>query len=203
LEQGFANMDRHIANIQKFGVPVVVAVNRFPSDSMQELNAIKRHGEDRGVKAVISEVVAKGGEGGRELAEAVLKTIQENPSRFKPLYELDLPLKKKIEALALLYGAAKVEYSKLAEEELARLTKLGFGNLPINMARTHLSLTDDPTVKGAPTGWTLHVRQVRVSAGAGFVVPVTGEMMLMPGLPRHPLAEKIDILEDGRIIGLS
>jgi formate--tetrahydrofolate ligase len=204
LEQGFANMDRHISNIRKFGVPVVVAINRFSGDSLTELNAIKRHCQDQGVKAVISDVVEKGGEGGRELAEAVLKTIQENPSRFKPLYELDLPLKKKIETIACqLYGAAKVEYSKLAEEELTHLSRLGFARLPINMARTHLSLTDDPKVKGAPTDWTLHVREVRVSAGAGFVVPLTGEMMLMPGLPRHPLAEKIDIMEDGKIVGLS
>ncbi len=204
MERGFKNMDRHLQNIAKFGVPAVVAINKFPNDSEDELRAIKRHCEAQGVRAVVSEVVAKGGEGGKELAEAVLKVIQERSSCFKPLYELKLPLKKKIEIIACeLYGARKIEYSKEAEEELARLTDLGFGNLPINMARTHLSLTDDPKVKGAPTGWTLRVREIRISAGAGFVVPVTGEMMLMPGLPRHPLAEKIDIAEDGKIIGLS
>ncbi len=204
LHKGFPNLERHIRNIKMFNVPLVIAINRFPHDSPAELNAIKRRCDEMRVKAVITEVVAKGGEGGIELADTVIRTIQESPSKFKPLYELDLPLKKKIEMLACqLYGARKVEYSKAAEKTLNHLTELGFGNLPINMARTHLSFTDDPKIKGAPNGWTLKVREVRISAGAGFVVPVTGKMMLMPGLPQHPLAERIDIDEKGKTIGLS
>ncbi|MCM8766382.1 MAG: formate--tetrahydrofolate ligase [Candidatus Omnitrophica bacterium] len=204
LEEGFKNLDRHIENISKFGVPLVVAINRFPQDYEEELMAIKLHCEGRRIKAVVSEVVTRGGEGGIELAEAVLKTLQEHPSHFKPLYSLDLPLKKKIEIIATeLYGARNVEYSREAEVELRHLQELGFGNLPVNMAKTQYSFTDDPKVKGAPLNWTLKVREVRILAGAGFVVPVTGEMMLMPGLPKHPLAEKIDLSEGGMIIGLS
>ncbi|MCM8793502.1 MAG: formate--tetrahydrofolate ligase, partial [Candidatus Omnitrophica bacterium] len=176
----------------------------FPNDYEEELKAIKLYCETKKVKAVISEVVTRGGEGGIELAEVALRTIQENPTCFKPLYSLELPLKKKIEIIATeLYGAKNVEYSREAEAELKHLQELGFGNLPVNMAKTQYSFTHDPKIKGAPTGWTLKVREVRIYAGAGFVIPLTGEMMLMPGLPKHPLAEKIDIKDNGEIIGLS
>jgi len=203
LEKGFSNLDHHIQNIAKFGVPVVVAINRFPKDCAEELEAIKLHCEVQGIKAVVSEVAERGGEGGIELAETVLKTLQEKPSSFKYLYPLEISLKKKIEIIAReLYGAKDVEYSQKAEEELEDLEKLGFGNLPINMAKTPLSFTHDPKIKGAPTGWTLRVREVRIFAGAGFVIPITGDLMLMPGLPQRPLAERIDITSDGKIMGL-
>ena len=153
--------------------------------------------------AVICEGVLKGGEGAKELALTVIKTIQTKPSNFKPLYELELSIKDKINAIAVkIYGADGVEYIGTAEEDIKRLNKQGFDKLPINMARTQLSFTHDPKIKGAPKGWKLIIREVKVSAGAGFVVAVTGEMMLMPGLPKVPAAEKIDITEDGKITGL-
>ncbi|MGE4358204.1 MAG: formate--tetrahydrofolate ligase, partial [Candidatus Omnitrophota bacterium] len=204
LEAGFKNLDRHIDNVVKFGVPLVVAINRFPENHPDELKAIKLHCESRGIRAVVSEVVTKGGEGGRELAEAVLRTIQEKTSSFKPLYKLELPLKKKIEIVAHeIYGAKNVEYSQEADDVLEHLENLGFGSLPVNIAKTHFSLTDDPKIKGAPVGWSLKIREVRIMAGAGFVVPIAGRILLMPGLPEHPLAEKIDITSKGEIIGLS
>ncbi|MCM8783812.1 MAG: formate--tetrahydrofolate ligase [Candidatus Omnitrophica bacterium] len=204
LEAGFKNLDHHVDNVLKFGVPVVVAINRFPKDYTDELNAIKLHCEAKGIKAVISEVVAKGGEGGKELAEVVLRTLQVNPSFFKPLYKLELPLKKKIGIIATeIYGAKNVEYSSEAEKELEHLEHLGFGNLPVNIAKTHLSLSDNPKIKGVPTGWNLRIKEVKIFSGAGFVVPVAGETLLMPGLPKNPLAEKLDITSEGKIIGIS
>lgn len=203
LEKGFENLDRHLKNISKFGLGVVIAINRFPQDNPDELGAIKAHCEVQGKKAVIVDVVAKGGEGGKELAEVVIRTIQEQPSSFKPLYSWNFPLKKKIEIIATeLYGAKKVEYSPEADEGLKLYEKLGFGNFPINMAKTQYSFTDNPNIKGAPKDWILKIREVRIFAGAGFVIPITGDLMLMPGLPKCPLAEKIDITEEGRIIGV-
>jgi len=203
IEAGLPNLTRHVENIKKFGVWPVVAINRFLTDSDKELKIIVDHCQGLGVRAIISKVVTEGSSGGIALAEAVLKSMREHPSHFKPLYGLNLPIKEKIKIIATqLYGAEGVRYINSADKDINILTKLGFDKLPINMARTQLSFTDDPNIKGAPTGWHLRVREVKVAAGAGFLVPVTGDMMLMPGLPKIPAAEKIDITDDGKIIGL-
>ncbi|OIO40002.1 MAG: formate--tetrahydrofolate ligase [Candidatus Omnitrophica bacterium CG1_02_49_10] len=203
LEAGFANMERHASNIKKFGVNPIIAINKFLSDDDKELDLIKERCKEIGVSAVISEVVTKGGRGGVALSEEILSSIRNTPSGFKPIYPLNIPIKDKIETIAKeIYGADGVIYSEKAERDITGLTQNGFAKLPINMARTQLSFTDDPNVKGAPSGWKLNIREVKVSAGAGFIVPVTGDMMLMPGLPKHPAAENIDIDENGNIKGL-
>ena len=203
IEAGLPNLTRHVENIKKFGVWPVVAINRFLTDSDKELKIIVDHCQGLGVRAIISKVVTEGSSGGIALAEAVLKSMREHPSHFKPLYGLNLPIKEKIKIIATqLYGAEGVRYINSADKDINILTKLGFDKLPINMARTQLSFTDDPNIKGAPTSWHLRVREVKVAAGAGFLVPVTGDMMLMPGLPKIPAAEGIDITDDGKIIGL-
>lgn len=203
LEKGLANLDKHIANVKKFGVPIVVAINRFPTDAPEELELVHKHCIQAGARSAISEVVAKGGEGGIELAEAILDVLEKEPANFKPLYDWSLPIKEKIEILAReIYGASGVSYTTRAERDIASYTDLGFVGLPLCMAKTQHSLTDDPTKKGAPTGWTLTIREVRASLGAGFLVPLTGEMMTMPGLPTKPAAEQVDIFSDGHIVGL-
>jgi formate--tetrahydrofolate ligase len=203
LEKGLANLDKHIANVKKFGVPIVVAINRFPTDAPEELELVHKHCIQAGARSAISEVVAKGGEGGIELAEAILDVLEKEPANFKPLYDWSLPIKEKIEILAReIYGASGVSYTTRAERDIASYTDLGFAGLPLCMAKTQHSLTDDPTKKGAPMGWTLTIREVRASLGAGFLVPLTGEMMTMPGLPTKPAAEQVDIFSDGHIVGL-
>jgi formate--tetrahydrofolate ligase len=203
LNNGLCNLERHIDNVKKFGIWPVVAINRFPGDTDNELNRIKESCRSKGVLAEITEVVAKGGEGGEKLAQAVITTMQEHPSKFSPLYELSLTIKEKIEKIAVeMYGAEGVAYVGTSEDDINFLTENGYDELPVNMARTHLSFTDDPKVKGAPTGWRLKVKEVKVSAGAGFLVALTGEMNLMPGMPRVPLAERVDIDNDGNISGL-
>ncbi|MGE5549855.1 MAG: formate--tetrahydrofolate ligase [Bacteroidota bacterium] len=203
LRAGFANLDKHLANLRDlYGLNVVVAINRFPSDTERELTAVKAHCEELGAPAAVSEVVARGGEGGLELAESVLAGL-EKPGRFRPLYDLSLSLAEKLHLLATkVYGADGVVYGKEAEKSLAVLTELGYGQLPVCVAKTQMSLSDDPDRKGAPTGWRLNVRELKVSAGAGFVVVLAGSIMTMPGLPKVPAADKIDIFEDGRIVGL-
>ncbi|MGE5598319.1 MAG: formate--tetrahydrofolate ligase [Bacteroidota bacterium] len=203
LQRGFANLDKHLANLREvFGLGVVVAINRFPTDTEAELALIKEHCASRQAPAEISEVVARGGRGGLALAEAVLRGL-ERPNSFRPLYDPSIGLKEKLHALATrIYGADGVSYSKEAEKALATLEELGYGNLPVCVAKTQMSLSDDPDRKGAPTGWTLNVREIRISAGAGFVVALAGSIMTMPGLPKVPAAEKVDILEDGTIVGL-
>ncbi|MGE5474459.1 MAG: formate--tetrahydrofolate ligase [Ignavibacteriales bacterium] len=204
LETGFANLDQHINNLAvKFGLPVVVAINRFPSDTENEINLIKKHLKDMGVRAALSEVVARGGEGGIELANQVLESLDKDKNNFRPIYELDAPIKDKIQVLAKeIYRADDVVFTAQAEKDIKQLTSLGFGSLPICMAKTQMSFSDDASLKGAPKGWSLTVREVKVSAGAGFIVALTGTMVTMPGLPKEPAAERIDILEDGRIVGL-
>ena len=202
LKEGLANLDKHVENMQGYGIPVVVAINRFPSDTEAELALIQKHCESRGIPVALSEVVAKGGTGGVELAELVVEAA-EHSSEFKPLYDWNLPIKEKMEIIATrIYGADKVSYSKKAEEQITRYTKLGYGNLPLCVAKTQSSLSDDPNKKGAPKGWTLEVREVRISAGAGFLVPLTGTMMTMPGLPEIPAALNMNIEQDGTITGL-
>lgn len=203
LKAGIVNLKAHVENMQKFGVPAVVAINRFPSDTEAELKVIDGCCKGMGVCYALSEVFAKGGEGGLELAQKVLETLETKESHFAPIYELDLPVKEKIETIAReIYGAKDVAYSAGAEKSIAEINALGHGGLPICMAKTQYSLSDDPAKLGRPEGFTLHVSEVKLSAGAGFIVVLTGSIMTMPGLPKAPAAERIDIDENGVITGL-
>ena len=203
LKKGICNLDAHLDNIAKFGVPCVVAINAFPTDTAEEMDFIREHCAKRGVRVALSEVFAKGGEGGIELAEKVTDVLENEPANLKMLYEDEIPLAQKIETIAkTIYGADKVNIMPAAAKELDNITKLGFGNLPVCMAKTQYSLSDDQTKLGRPTGFDITVRSVRLAAGAGFVVCETGAIMTMPGLPKVPAAEKLDIDEDGKIIGL-
>jgi formate--tetrahydrofolate ligase len=203
LKRGFENLDKHIENCKLHGVPVVVAINKFPTDTVEEMQVVKEHCESIGVKAAFSTVFMDGGNGGVELANAVIETIEREPSNFRVLYDVNLPIKEKINILATkVYGAKDVAYVGTANRDIRDIENAGMDKLPICMAKTQLSLTDDPKLKGAPKGWTLSVREVRLSAGAGFIVPLTGEVMTIPGLPTRPVAEKIDIDENGYITGL-
>ncbi|MFH1782132.1 MAG: formate--tetrahydrofolate ligase [Candidatus Omnitrophota bacterium] len=201
--KGGGNLIKHIENMRSFGVPVVVAINKFLYDTDKEIAAVKDIAKKAGaMDVVISEVWEKGGEGGKDLAKAVVKMC-ETKSNFKFLYELDIPIKEKIETIAKkIYGAKDVEYSEEAEKKIAYYTKLGYDKLPINMAKTHLSLSHDPKLKGRPEGFTLPIREVRISAGAGFLYPLCGTMRTMPGLPSVPAGTKVDIDKDGKIVGL-
>lgn len=203
LKSGFSNMEVHIENLkERFGLPVVVAINRFPGDSLEELECIKSHCASLGVRAEVSEVVARGGEGGIALGEQILDALAE-VSNFAPLYRNDSTIVQKIDTIAKqIYRADGVSYSKEAKKSIDLLSEMGFGNLPVCIAKTQMSLSDDPALKGAPKGFKLSVREVRVSAGAGFLVAVTGTIMTMPGLPKRPAAENIDIDENGNISGL-
>lgn len=204
LRKGASNLERHIDNISKYGVPSVVAINRFPSDTEEEINLLKEICKEKGVDIVLSEVFTKGSEGGIELAHKVVEICENKKSNFKPIYSLDISIKEKIETVAReIYGADGVSFEGGAEKQIEKLTKLGFDRLPVCIAKTQYSFSDDPAALGAPTGFKIHVRDVKVSAGAGFLVVLTGAIMTMPGLPRVPHAEGMDILEDGTIIGLS
>lgn len=201
IERGFANLKKHLQNISLFGVPVVVAVNRFEGDHESEIRRIVELCEGMDVPVAVADVHSKGGEGGIELAEKVIENS--GKSSFKPLYPLDMPLREKIEIIATsIYGARTVSFSSKAEKEMDHLESLGFGNLPICMAKTQYSLSDDPKKIGVPKRFKIKIREMRISAGAGFVVPMTGSMTTMPGLPKRPAAENIDIEDDGTITGL-
>ncbi|WP_173298168.1 formate--tetrahydrofolate ligase [Thermanaeromonas sp. C210] len=203
LEAGFANLEKHIENVGKFGVPAVVAINAFPTDTERELNLLYDLCTRAGAEVALSEVWAKGGAGGIELAQKVLKTIETKPSNFRFLYELDLPIKDKIHKIATeIYGADGVNYTAEAEKAIANFTAIGYGNLPVVMAKTQYSLSDDMTKLGRPRNFSITVREVRLSAGAGFIVPITGAIMTMPGLPKRPAACNIDIDANGVITGL-
>lgn len=205
LQRGLANLERHIRNLREvYGLPVVVAINRFPNDVPEELETIKAFCQSLGVRAELSTVVAEGGAGGVELAKAVLEVIESAPNNFHPLYQPEsCSLEEKLRLLAVkVYGADGVQFSKEAAKSLKRLEELGFGHLPVCVAKTQMSLSDDPALRGAPTGWTLNIREIRLSAGAGFVVALAGTILTMPGLPKVPAAEGIDLLEDGTIVGL-
>ena len=202
VRRGLPNMLRHLANLKKYGLPVVVALNMFPSDTAEEKEVVEEACREAGVAVAESRVFTDGGEGGIELAQDVLAAIDQG-SNYKPLYEDSRSLKEKIEKIAKeIYGAGDVQYDPTAEKELQQLEDMGFGHMPVCMAKTQMSFTDDPTKMGAPTGFTLHVREARVSAGAGFVVVLNGKIMTMPGLPKHPAAENIDVDDDGHITGL-
>ena len=201
--KGCENLEKMIENMKMFGVPVVVAINNFTADAQEEIDAVRERAKAAGAEdAVVSEVWLKGGDGGTELAEAVVRAA-EKLSEFKFLYPLDWPIKKKIETIAeKIYGADGVDYSAEAEKKIDLYTKQGFDKLPMCMAKTHLSLSHDPNLKGRPTGFRIPVRDVRASVGAGFLYPILGEMRTMPGLPKVPAGTKVDIDDDGNIVGL-
>ena len=203
LEKGLPNLLKHVENItQVFKLPAVVAINKFPTDTDSELNLIKDKCKELGVNVALSEVWGKGSDGGMELAEEVLR-LTDKESSMEFAYNLDLPIKDKIKAIAAkVYGADDVEFSSKASKEIANFEKLGFGNLPICMAKNQYSLTDDPKVFGRPTGFKITIRDITISAGAGFLVALTGDIMKMPGLPKVPAAENIDVDVDGKIKGL-
>lgn len=203
LEKGIVNLEKHIENLQKYGVPVVVTLNSFLTDTKAELDFVKAFCEEKGCEVAVSDVWEKGGEGGIALAEKVLETLEKKESSFHVLYEDSLSLKEKIEAVAKeIYGAGEVNYSPAAEKQLKQLETLGFGALPVCMAKTQYSLSDNPELLGRPEGFAMSVREVYVSAGAGFVVVLTGAVMTMPGLPKEPAALRIDVDKDGVITGL-
>ncbi len=203
LEEGFCNLAKHIENMKHFGVPVVVAVNKFTTDTQNEIDLIIKKSREAGAEdCVLSDVWANGSTGGLDLAKAVLKAA-EKKSDFKFLYPLDIPIKDKIKTIATkIYGAKDVEYSEVANKQIDDFTRLGFDKIPICMAKTHLSLSHDPKLKGRPQGFTLPVREVRLSAGAGFLYPLCGTMRTMPGLPSRPAGEDVDIDENGVVKGL-
>ena len=203
LKKGIVNLEKHIENIQKFGVPIVVTLNSFLTDTEEEYAFIRDFCQERGCEFALARVWAEGGKGGLELAEKVVRTLETKPSSYAPLYPLDMPLKDKITTIAReMYGADGVVFAPAATRALKKLTELGFGNLPICMAKNQYSLSDDPKKLGRPTGFKVNVREVYVSAGAGFVVVLTGDVMTMPGLPKEPAANNIDVNEDGMITGL-
>ena len=204
LKEGIANLGKHIENIAKFNIPCVVALNRFVSDTEAELAFVKEYCETRGCEFALSEVWEHGGDGGIELAEKILNTLGTKESGYAPIYNTELPIKEKISTIAKeIYGADGVTYDAAASKAIERLEKLGYGNLPVCMAKNQYSLSDDATKLGRPSGFTVNIREVYVSAGAGFVVAITGTVMTMPGLPLHPAAEKIDVDDNGVITGLS
>lgn len=203
LKKGIVNLEKHIENLHKYHVPVVVTLNSFVTDTQAETDYVEQFCRERGCEFALSEVWEKGGEGGIALANKVLETLEQKESHFAPLYANELSLKEKIETVAKeIYGAAEVTYSAAAEKELKRITDLGMGDFPVCMAKTQYSLSDDPKKLGRPEGFTLNVREVYVSAGAGFIVAINGSIMTMPGLPKKPAAFGIDVNEEGEITGL-
>ena len=203
VKKGLVNLEKHIENVKKFGVPVVVAINIFAQDTEEELEAVRVHCAKHGVNVALSDVFARGGEGGIELAKEVIALADSGKSDFKPLYELDMPLKAKIETIAKeIYGADGVNFTKEADKALKEFEDLGYGKLPVCMAKTQYSFSDDPALLGRPSGFKITIRNCRISAGAGFIVVLTGDVMTMPGLPKVPAAEKIDVSDDGVISGL-
>ncbi|MEE0751742.1 formate--tetrahydrofolate ligase [Frisingicoccus sp.] len=203
LKSGIVNLEKHIENLQKYGVPIVVTLNKYITDTEEELNYIKDFCESRGCEFALSEVWEKGGNGGVELANKVIDTIENKKSDFRVLYPDSYTLKEKIETIAKeIYGADGVTYTAAADKALAKIEGLGMGDLPVCMAKNQYSLSDDAKKLGRPTGFTVNIREVYVSAGAGFVVAITGTIMTMPGLPKVPAAEAIDVDEEGNIVGL-
>ncbi len=203
LQKGFENLDKHIENMQQFGFNPIVAVNKFDSDIRSEIDLLIDHCCKKGVKVALNSSWADGGDGAVDLARMVLEAIHDNTNRFKPLYELSWPFTRKIETICkLMYGADHVEYALKAKSQLDRIDKLGLGDLAVCIAKTQKSLSDDPAKRGRPRGFTVKIREVELSSGAGFIVPIAGTIMRMPGLPAIPSAENIDIDSDGNITGL-
>ena len=203
VKKGLVNLEKHIENVKKFGVPCVVAINIFAQDTAEGLEAVREHCAKHGVNVALSDVFAKGGEGGIDLAKEVIALADSGESKFAPIYPLDMSLKGKIETIAKeIYGADGVNYTKEADKALKEFEELGYGNLPICMAKTQYSFSDDPALLGRPSGFKITIRNCRIAAGAGFIVVLTGDVMTMPGLPKVPAAEKIDVTDDGVISGL-
>jgi formate--tetrahydrofolate ligase len=203
VERGFANVARHVENVRKFGVPPVVSINRFASDSEAEIEMVQTLCARHGVEVALTDIHARGGEGGRELAEKVLGVLDDGHADFKPLYPLGQPLAEKIRTIATeVYRAKDVAFTPTAQKDMKRLESIGMGDVPICMAKTQYSFSDDPALRGAPDGFTVTVREVTPSAGAGFVVAHTGDIMTMPGLPKRPAAENMRVAADGTITGL-
>ena len=203
LKKGIVNLEKHIENLQKYKVPVVVTLNRFITDSPAELAFVKEFCEARGAEFALSDVWEKGGDGGIELANKVLETLETKESFFEPIYKDELSLKEKIETIAKeIYGAGSVTYDPSAEKAIAKIEAMGFGNVPVCMAKNQYSLSDDQTKLGRPEGFNVNIREAYISAGAGFMVAITGTIMTMPGLPKTPAAERIDVDENGMITGL-
>ncbi len=203
FKEGFANVDHHIQNVRRFGVEPVIAINRFPDDSEEEIRAVKDYFHTHSVECAVSDVVRLGGKGGVELAEKVLKVIADKPSQFKPFYDLSLSTEEKIHKIATeVYGASGVTYLDQAKEDLEMIHHQKLDGLPVNIAKTPYSLSDDSHLKGAPTGWKLKVRGIRPYSGAGFLVVLAGKMLLMPGLPEKPMLENMDLTDEGYAKGL-
>lgn len=203
VKKGLVNLEKHLENIQQFGIQPVVAINEFVGDTAAEIAAVQKGCEAKGVKAVVAKVWAEGGKGAEDLARAVVNSIESGNNKFKPLYDWSSPVEEKISNIATkIYGATSVEYTSTARRDLRRIDKLGLNALPICMAKTQKSLSDDPKKIGRPTDFTITVREIEIAAGAGFLIPITGDMMRMPGLPSTPSAELIDIDEHGQISGL-
>lgn len=204
LEKGLSNLERHIENVSKFGVPAIVAINRFPADTEAELKLLDERCRAKGAEVVLSEVFSKGGEGGLELAKKVVELCETKKSNFKPIYCTEKSIEEKIETIAKeIYRADGVDFTADARKQIKQLTELGYDKLPICMAKTQYSFSDNEKLLGAPTNFRITVREIRVSAGAGFIVALTGQIMTMPGLPKVPAANGMDISEDGTIVGLS
>jgi formate--tetrahydrofolate ligase len=204
LEKGTENLEQHLENLAKFGVPAVVAINRFPSDTEAELHLLEEKCASRGVDVILSEVFTKGGDGGIELAQKVVEICDAKKSKYEPLYDVDKSIAEKIRTIATeIYRADGVEFTSDAQKQIADIERLELDGMPICMAKTQYSFSDNANLLGAPAGFKITVREVRISAGAGFIVAITGEIMTMPGLPKVPAANSMDITEDGEIIGLS
>ena len=203
LEKGFANLKKHVENLQRYGVPVIVSINRFSTDTAAEVELLNKLGAGLGVKCVLADHWAAGGEGATDLARTVVETIEKTPSKFKPLYPDDMKLWDKVKTIAQeIYGASDITADKSVKDRLAELEKEGFGKFPICVAKTQYSFSTNPDAKGAPTGFTIPIREVRLSAGAEFIVVICGDIMTMPGLPKVPAANNIELAADGRISGL-
>ncbi len=203
LRKGIANLEKHIENIRKFGLPAIVAINAFPTDTKAELDLLREICEAKGVKVALSEVWAKGADGGIELANGLVDLLENTESHYKPIYDLDLPIQDKIKTIAReIYGADDVIFTKKAKTNIKKLTDLGLDKLPICIAKTQYSLSDDPTLLGRPTGFNIEINDLIPNTGSGFLVAISGDIMRMPGLPKVPAANNMDILENGEIIGL-
>ena len=202
LNKGFENLDKHIENMKKYNVPVVVAINKFVSDTDKEIELIKKHCEEMGVDISLCEVWEKGGEGGKDLAQKVVKAASAQ-SNYKPLYNLKEPVKEKIECICKeIYGAEEIKFSNKANRMMKKIESMGFGDLPICISKTQKSISDNPTLLNAPKGYTLNIGEIKLASGAGFIIAMAGGIIDMPGLPKVPAANHIDIDENGKITGL-